>query len=59
MRSCANELRLHPGIGGRQNLGNQLAELKATDRDPIFREKITGVHADRPQLKTAFAQGGA
>jgi DNA invertase Pin-like site-specific DNA recombinase len=34
-----------------QDLTNQLAELKAAGCDPIFREKITGTHAERPQLK--------
>jgi len=34
-----------------QDLSNQLAELKAAGCDPIFREKITGAHAERPQLK--------
>jgi DNA invertase Pin-like site-specific DNA recombinase len=34
-----------------QDLTNQLAQLKAAGCDPIFREKITGTHADRPQLQ--------
>jgi DNA invertase Pin-like site-specific DNA recombinase len=34
-----------------QDLSNRLAELKAAGCDPIFREKITGAHAERPQLK--------
>ena len=34
-----------------QDLGNQLAELKAAGCETIFREKITGAHAERPQLK--------
>jgi len=34
-----------------QDLANHLAELKAAGCDPIFREKITGTHAERPQLK--------
>jgi DNA invertase Pin-like site-specific DNA recombinase len=34
-----------------QDLSNQLAELKATGYETIFREKITGAHAERPQLK--------
>jgi DNA invertase Pin-like site-specific DNA recombinase len=38
---------------GAQNPGNQVAQLKAAGCAPaaIFREKMTGTHADRPQLK--------
>ena len=35
---------------GEQDFANQLAELKSVGCDPIFRDKITGVHAERPQL---------
>ena len=36
---------------GAQDLGNQLAQLKAAGCEKIYRQKITGTHADRPQLK--------
>jgi DNA invertase Pin-like site-specific DNA recombinase len=36
---------------GAQDLGNQLAQLKAAGCGKVFREKITGTTADRPQLK--------
>ena len=39
-----------------QELSNQLAELKAAGCDPIFQEKITGAHAERPQLKRQLAK---
>jgi DNA invertase Pin-like site-specific DNA recombinase len=39
-----------------QDLSNQLAQLKAAGCDPIFREKITGAHTDRPQLKRLLGQ---
>src|SRR4030088_667896 len=35
---------------GAQDLTNQLAELKAAGCEKVFREKITGTTADRPQL---------
>ena len=34
-----------------QDLTNQIAQLKAAGCATIFREKMTGTHADRPQLK--------
>ncbi|HEY4043838.1 MAG TPA: recombinase family protein [Rhodopila sp.] len=43
-----------------QDLANQLAQLKAAGCQKIFREKITGTTADRPQLKrlmSALAPG--
>src|ERR1700693_2160675 len=42
-----------------QDLGNQVAQLKAAGCGAIFREKITGTHADRPQLKKLMAKLGA
>jgi DNA invertase Pin-like site-specific DNA recombinase len=38
-----------------QNLTGQLAALKTADADPIYREKISGVRADRPQLAKLMA----
>jgi DNA invertase Pin-like site-specific DNA recombinase len=34
-----------------QDLASQLAQLKAAGCEKVFREKITGTTADRPQLK--------
>ena len=34
-----------------QDLTSQLAQLKAAGREKVFREKITGTTADRPQLQ--------
>jgi DNA invertase Pin-like site-specific DNA recombinase len=34
-----------------QDLGNQVTQLKGAGCKKIYREKITGTHADRPQLK--------
>jgi DNA invertase Pin-like site-specific DNA recombinase len=34
-----------------QNLTNQLAQLKAAGCETVFREKITGTTAERPQVK--------
>jgi len=41
-----------------QDLSNQLAQLKAAGCATIFREKITGTTADRPQLKKLIATLG-
>src|SRR6201997_775753 len=38
-----------------QDLASQLAQLKAAGCQKIFREKITGTTADRPQLKKLMA----
>jgi DNA invertase Pin-like site-specific DNA recombinase len=38
-----------------QDLGNQLAQLKAAGCEKVFREKITGTTADRPQLRKLMA----
>jgi DNA invertase Pin-like site-specific DNA recombinase len=40
---------------GAQDLGSQLAELKAAGCGKVFREKVTGTTADRPQLKQLMA----
>src|SRR5271163_226630 len=42
-----------------QDLTNQLAQLKAAGCERIFREKISGDTADRPQLKKLMATIGA
>ena len=38
-----------------QDLTSQLAQLKAAGCERIFREKISGATADRPQLKKLLA----
>ena len=38
-----------------QDLASQLAQLKAAGCQKVFREKITGTIADRPQLKKLMA----
>jgi DNA invertase Pin-like site-specific DNA recombinase len=40
---------------GAQDLTSQLAQLKAAGCEKVFREKITGTTADRPQLKNLLA----
>jgi DNA invertase Pin-like site-specific DNA recombinase len=40
---------------GAQDLTSQLAQLKAAGCERVFREKITGTTADRPQLKKLMA----
>jgi DNA invertase Pin-like site-specific DNA recombinase len=39
-----------------QDLSNQVAQLKAAGCATIFREKMTGTHAERPQLKKLMAK---
>jgi DNA invertase Pin-like site-specific DNA recombinase len=34
-----------------QDLTNRLAQLKAAGCEKIFRDKLTGAHAERPQLQ--------
>ncbi len=38
-----------------QDLTNQLAQLKAAGCEKVFREKLTGATADRPELKKLMA----
>jgi DNA invertase Pin-like site-specific DNA recombinase len=38
-----------------QDLASQLAQLKGAGCEKVFREKITGTTADRPQLKKLLA----
>src|ERR1700680_4444125 len=40
---------------GVQDLSSQLAQLKAAGCEKVFREKITGTPADRPQLRKMMA----
>jgi DNA invertase Pin-like site-specific DNA recombinase len=42
-----------------QDLTSQLAQLKAAGCERVFREKISGATADRPQLKKLMAAVGA
>ena len=39
-----------------QDLGNQVAQLRAAGCVTVFREKMTGTHAERPQLKKLMAK---
>src|SRR6266404_2089570 len=38
-----------------QDLTSQLAQLKAAGCEKVFREKVTGATADRPQLRKLMA----
>ena len=40
---------------GAQDLTGQLAQLKAAGCEKVFREKLTGTTADRPQLRKLMA----
>ena len=42
-----------------QNLSGQLAALKAAGATTIYREKVCGIRADRPQLAKLMAGLGA
>ena len=42
-----------------QDLSNQVAQLKAAGCAAIFREKMSGATAERPQLKKLMAKGVA
>jgi hypothetical protein len=39
-----------------QDLTAQIETLKAAGADPIYREKVSGVRADRPQLAKLMAK---
>ena len=41
-----------------QDLANQLAQLKAAGCEKMFREKISGTTAERPQLKKLMRHSG-
>ena len=43
---------------GAQNLSAQLKDLKAAGCEHVFKEKVTGATADRPQLKKLMATVG-
>jgi DNA invertase Pin-like site-specific DNA recombinase len=55
---CGHDLRLCPRLTDAQDLTSQLAQLKAAGCEKIFREKIIGTTADRPQLKKLMAALG-
>jgi DNA invertase Pin-like site-specific DNA recombinase len=48
---CGHDLRLCPLSTDAQGLTSQLAQLKAAGCEKVFREKIIGTTADRPQLQ--------
>ena len=41
---------------GAQDLTSQLAQLKAAGCQKVFREKLTGTTADRPQLRKLISK---
>src|SRR6059058_489290 len=43
---------------GAQDLTSQLAQLKAAGCEKVYREKLTGTTADRPQLQKLINQAG-
>src|SRR5438105_3878508 len=53
--SSRYDLRLCPRLDRRPRPHQQLAQLKAAGCERVFREKITGTTADRPQLKKLMA----